>query len=96
MVIITLIRVISTDDFPTVKVHANIEDAIQHCFTEARLFLKDMLYVTDEIDIARDIKQMLDDLESDQEEFTQGRNILDKVITFDADDFTFKAMIKNI
>jgi len=101
MVIITLTQTFPAYNFPQIKEHANIKDAIQYCFTEARWFLKmmwnDVLRSGDTNSYcARNIKTLLDDLEFDQEEFTQLDNIFGEHITYNVDEVTFKAVIQKI
>lgn len=101
MVIITLIQTFPAYNFPQIKEHANIKDDIQHCFSEARWFLKmmwnDVLRSGDTNSYyARNIKTLLDDLQSNQEEFTQLGNIFGEHITYDVTSSTFKAVILKI
>jgi len=101
MVIITLTQTFPAYDFPQIKEHANIKDAIQHCFTEARSFLNMMwngfLCSGDTNSYcARNIKELLDGLEFDQEEFTQLDNIFGEHITYSVDKVIFKAVIQKI
>jgi len=96
MVFITITGEFPTDDFNHVRQHDRLDDAIQYCFDEARRIFERMWSEISKKEYARDIEQILNDLENDQKKFVSQGNILNEPIVYDMDGFTFKAIIKFI
>ncbi len=96
MVFITITGEFPTDDFPYVRQHETLDDAIQYCFDEARRIFERMWSEISEKEYARDIERILHGLKNDQKKFVSQGNILNEPIVYDVDEFTFKAIIKFI
>lgn len=96
MVFITITGEFPTDDFPYVRRHETLDDAIQYCFDETRRIFERMWSEISEKEYARDIERILHGLKNDQKKIVSQGNILNEPIVYDVDEFTFKAIIKFI